>query len=148
LIQFDLVKVIVNFTLGAFEVRQTTGFSCIPFLPSAHHSKYSKNTIRHIHCFHEARRKKERKLTIVSQSVVPRMLPAEQGRTILLGPVHELQMNHVSSNSLKISRETHEEPHASAQCSRREAVERSNRVDVNRVGGCARHDYRIQQLSN
>lgn len=34
----------------------------------------------------------------------------------------------------------YEEPHARAQCSRSEAVERSDRVDVDRVGGVARHD--------
>jgi hypothetical protein len=35
----------------------------------------------------------------------------------------------------------YKEPHACAQCGCSEAVERANRVDVNWVGGVARHDY-------
>jgi len=54
--------------------------------------------------------------------VVPWVLPAQQGRAILLSAVHE------------------EEPHAGAQGSGREAVERSDRVDVDGVVGLACHD--------
>jgi hypothetical protein len=105
-------------------------------------SKYPRYEIRPIHCSEKTRKGK----SIVLRSVVPRVLPAEEGRAILLGPVHELQTHGVSTITPKQSKETHEEPHASTQCSRSEAVEWSDRVDVDRVGGCARHDYRIRKI--
>ena len=74
--------------------------------------------------------------------MVPRVLPAQESRTVLLGPVHELHRRGMSAQCNQwLEREiAYEEPHACAQCGCSEAVERANRVDVNRVGGVARHD--------
>lgn len=76
------------------------------------------------------------------RSMVPRVLPAQQSRTVLLGPVHELHRRGMSAQCTKcLERDiAYEEPHACAQCGCSEAVERANRVDVDRVGGIARHD--------
>ena len=59
-------------------------------------------------------------------SVIPRVLPAQQGRAVLLGSVHKLKERAVISIILGFTTggKTYEEPHAGAQARCAEAVHR------------------------
>jgi hypothetical protein len=77
-----------------------------------------------------------------SRLVVPRVLPAHEDSAVLLRAVHQLEERDRVSRILGRRRNSvsYEEPHAGAQCRGSESIQRSDRVDVNGVGGFASHD--------
>lgn len=73
-------------------------------------------------------------LVSILRSVVPGVLPAKQGRTVLLRAVHQLCLLAFAQPSASLP--TYEEPHGGAEAGGHESVERADGVDLD---GVVRH---------
>ena len=70
-------------------------------------------------------------LLLPLRSMVPRVLPAQEGGSVLLRAVHQLPV--ISAFSRAYGASTYEEPHGCAEAGGKEAVQRTRGVDVDGV---------------